>query len=102
MASCVHVHTTKTNVCRSKFRPALDVPTHNAAEVTERGWGLAVALWRSACIGGAPSAGAFGLPDFRDLARAQRDCVERRMSIRDESISNLGCKTKHKCPAQCS
>ena len=50
----------KTNVCRSKFRPALDVPTHNAAEVTEREAGLAVALWRAAGLGGAPPAGACG------------------------------------------
>ena len=52
IASYVHAHTTKTSVCRSKFRPALDVPTHNAAEVTEREAGLAVALWRAAGLGG--------------------------------------------------
>ena len=81
-----------------KFRPALDVPPtmQQGGDRTRFGaCGCALGTWQlhvlatGACLAMGSCGGS----------RAQRDSVvARRMSYRDESISNLGCKHKTEMP----
>ena len=73
-----------------KFRPALDVPSHNAAKVTEhgRGWrlhsGAQLLPQRARPVAGAPAS-----------APKRSEIASKTHELSCEPISNLGCKNRN-------